>query len=368
MRLRRPSMLLLSTLLPASLVLAACGGSDSDEAKGLDAVTISGPVGEAPKLDWKSVMTAKKPVAKVLTEGDGAALKKGDVVRVEFTLADGWTHKVPFDSYAATSLSTLVTVGTEKEPQTLTDLLSLGFADQIKAGQKVGSRIAVTVGSDVAFGGYLGSQAAGLLAGLDIGNEDGLLFVADIAGIAGPEGSEEPAPGWAPKVVETDGVPTSLDFKGAPKPSGDLEVATLVKGTGPVVAKGQTILASYLGQIPGADKPFDESYSKHTGLEAVVGGKDASVVKGWSQALVGLPVGSRVLIQIPPKLGYGDKAQGEDIPANSTLYFVVDILDAADTPPKPEPAPEATPTDGAAPTDGATDPSAEPSTDASTEE
>ncbi|WP_181410883.1 hypothetical protein [Nocardioides humi] len=48
MRLRRPSMLLLSTLLPASLALAACGGSDSDEVKGLDAVAISGPVGESP--------------------------------------------------------------------------------------------------------------------------------------------------------------------------------------------------------------------------------------------------------------------------------------------------------------------------------
>lgn len=368
MRLRRPSMLLLSTLLPASLALAACGGSDSDQAKGLDAVTISGSVGEAPKLDWKSVMTAEKPATKVVTEGDGAALKKGDVVRVEFTLADGWTHKVPFDSYAAESLSTLVKVGTEKEPQTLTDLLSLGFADQIKAGQKVGSRIAVTVGSDVAFGGYLGSQAAGLLAGLDIGNEDGLLFVADIVGLAGPEGTEEAAPAWAPKIVEDAGLPASLDFTDAPKPSGDLEVATLTKGTGPAVTKGQTILVSYLGQIPGGEKPFDASYADGRALEAVVGGKDATVVKGWSQALVGLPVGSRVMIQIPPKLGYGDKAQGEDIPANSTLYFVVDILDAADTPPKPEPAPEATPTDGAAPTDGATTPAAEPSTDASTEE
>ncbi|WP_344113459.1 FKBP-type peptidyl-prolyl cis-trans isomerase [Nocardioides humi] len=366
MRLRRPSMLLLSTLLPASLALAACGGSDSDEVKGLDAVAISGPVGESPQLDWKAVMTADEPATKVLTEGDGAALKKGDVVRVEFTLADGWTHKVNFDSYAATSLSTLVKVGTEKEPQTLTDLLSLGFADQIKAGQKVGSRIAVTVGSDVAFGGYLGSQAAGLLAALDIGNEDGLLFVADIAGVAGPEGSEEAAPGWAPTIVEDAGVPASLDFSDAPKPSGKLEVATLVKGTGPEVTKGQTILASYLGQIPGGEQPFDSSYADGRGLEAVVGGKDASVVKGWSKALVGLPVGSRVLIQIPPKLGYGDEAQGEDIPANSTLYFVVDILDAADPEPKPEPEPEATPeTPESEATPGAND---EPSPDASTEE
>ncbi|MDQ6525961.1 FKBP-type peptidyl-prolyl cis-trans isomerase [Nocardioides sp. LHD-245] len=366
MRLRRPSLLLLSTLLPASLALAACGGSDSDEAKGLDAVTISGPVGEAPKLDWKSVMTAGKPQAEVLTEGDGAELKKDDVVRVEFTLADGWTHKVNYSSHDATSLSTLVKVGAEKEPQTLTDLLSLGFADEIEAGQKVGSRIAVTVGSDVVFGGYLGSQAAILLAGLDIGNEDGLLFVADIVGIAGPEGTEAAAPGWAPKIVEEAGLPASLDFADAPKPSGKLEVATLTEGTGPVVAKGQTILVSYLGQIPDGEKPFDSSYADGRGLEAVVGGKDASVVKGWSKALVGLPVGSRVLLQIPPKLGYGKEGQGEDIPADSTLYFVVDILDAADTKPKPEPTPEQTPAPETTP-ETTPENAPEPSTDASTE-
>ncbi|NGZ99744.1 hypothetical protein G5V59_03540 [Nocardioides sp. W3-2-3] len=42
-------------------------------------------------------MTAEKATSKVLTKGDGAALKDGDVVKVEFTLADGWTHKVTYD-------------------------------------------------------------------------------------------------------------------------------------------------------------------------------------------------------------------------------------------------------------------------------
>ena len=40
-------------------------------------------------------------------------------------------------------------------------------------------------------------------------------------------------------------------------------------------------------------------------------------------------VGSRVLLQIPPALGYGKEGQGEDIPPNSTLYFVIDVLAAA---------------------------------------
>ena len=52
------------------------------------------------------------------------------------------------------------------------------------------------------------------------------------------------------------------------------------------------------------------------------------VIEGWDKGLVGKKVGSRVLLVIPPEQGYKDKAQGADIPANSTLVFVVDILGA----------------------------------------
>ena len=54
----------------------------------------------------------------------------------------------------------------------------------------------------------------------------------------------------------------------------------------------------------------------------------AQVIDGWNQGLVGLNVGSQVLLVVPPDLGYKDQAQGS-IPANSTLVFVVDVLAAA---------------------------------------
>lgn len=47
------------------------------------------------------------------------------------------------------------------------------------------------------------------------------------------------------------------------------------------------------------------------------------VIEGWLEGLKGQKVGSEVLLVVPPSLGYGDQAQGE-IPANSTLVFVVD--------------------------------------------
>lgn len=347
--LRRPSALLLAVVLPAGLALSACGG-DEEQLEGLDAVAISGDVGSTPELDWKGKLAAGGVKSEVVVEGDGAEIAEGDVVLLDFVLANGYTHKVSYDTYDDFTVATLVKVGEDKEPASISDLLTAAIVDEIEPGQRIGSRLAVTIGSDELLGDYLGNaQVSQFFAGLDIGNEDGLLLVADLTAVAGPEGTEQKAPAWAPTIVEEDGVPTGLDFTGTPKPSGDLEVAVLVEGEGPVVERGQTILASYLGQLPKADEPFDESYSAGTGLEAVVGGKTASVVKGWSKGLVGLPVGSRVLLQIPPKLGYGKKAQGEDIPANSTLYFVVDILDAADPEPQPEPEPAPEPSGAASP-------------------
>ncbi|WP_235536104.1 FKBP-type peptidyl-prolyl cis-trans isomerase [Nocardioides sp. Root190] len=346
MRLRRPSALFLTALLPASLALAACGNDDSS-LEGFDAVSVSGGVGEAPELDWKGTLAAGDAESKVIEEGDGPEVAKGDVVLVNYSLTNGYTHEVSYSTFLDEddkdyNVGTLIKVGGTEDPQSIADLLTQAVKDEIEPGQKIGSRIAVTVGSDTLLGDFLGNaQVSQFMVANDIGNEDGLLFVADLTAIAGPEGTEAAPPAWAPAIVEAEGVPSSLDFTGTPKPSGKLEVATLIKGTGPVVKSGQKILASYLGQIPAGEKPFDESFSKGTGLEAVIGGEQASVVEGWSQGLVGLPVGSRVLLQIPPKLGYGAEAQGEDIPANSTLYFIVDILDVSDVEPAPEPEPAA---------------------------
>ena len=51
------------------------------------------------------------------------------------------------------------------------------------------------------------------------------------------------------------------------------------------------------------------------------------VIQGWDQGLVGQKIGSRVLLVIPSELAYGEEER-DNIPANSTLIFVVDILAA----------------------------------------
>ena len=102
----------------------------------------------------------------------------------------------------------------------------------------------------------------------------------------------------------------------------------LIKGTGPRVKKGQTIAVRYLGQAFGGDKPFDENFGDTgTGQPTTFTIGNGAVIKGWDQGLEGMPVGSRVVLEIPPELGYGVRRVAS-IPANSRLTFDIQVLDA----------------------------------------
>jgi peptidylprolyl isomerase len=80
----------------------------------------------------------------------------------------------------------------------------------------------------------------------------------------------------------------------------------------------------YVGALYTTGKQFDASWDRGQDFPFTLGA--GSVIQGWDQGLVGMKVGGRRQLIIPPSLGYGDQAQGEDIPANSTLIFVVDLV------------------------------------------
>ncbi|MEQ6899729.1 FKBP-type peptidyl-prolyl cis-trans isomerase [Nocardioides sp. YIM 152588] len=332
--LRRPTALVLAPAL--ALSLAACGSDDGDDPQGFDAVEISGDYGTSPTFDFSAEVPAGDAEQETLIEGDGAELADGDRVLVNLAVADGFTEDVVVDTFADDLTGFVATVGEEAgEPQVAGDLLAGYVSDQIEAGMTVGTRFAVTVGVPQAFPDYVTAFTT-----YDVGNADGLVFVADLVGVVaeGADGQAQKPAGWAPRVVEKKGVPTSLDFDGTPEPSGKLRVTTLIEGGGPEVVDGSIAVVDYLGQVYDGAKPFDESFSEDRTLTAVVGADAAPlvnstlatpVIKGWSEGLVGVTAGSRVLIEIPPKLGYGKAGQGEDIPGNSTLYFLVDVLGTA---------------------------------------
>lgn len=297
--------------------LTACGddAADPDAIDGPEtfaAVEIAGEPGAAPEVTWKDQMAADEPEVKVLVEGDGETVKAGDSVLTHLWVGNGYSREQTYSTWDEGGAQQ-VTVDEEQ--------LSPIFLEAIE-GQKRGSRVAVAASAEEAFG-------EGGNPGLGIGNKDTVLLIADLAAdaLTGPEGARRPAPRWVPRLTGPSKAPTGFSFRGVPAPSAALRKAVLIKGEGPKVEKGQTITVDYLGQVYGGKKPFDESFSKEpTSFPIGVGG----VVKGWDQGLVGVPIGSRVILAIPPKLGYGKEGnKGAGIKGTDTLYFVVDILGAA---------------------------------------
>jgi FKBP-type peptidyl-prolyl cis-trans isomerases 1 len=330
LRLRRSLALLVPLLF---LPVAACGEAERDTAPGAEAFEVSSTDTGVPEVEWSSVMDVEETDVAVLTEGEGAEVAEGDRVLVNVMLSNGFTQRTNLNTFTAEEAGASLVVGEEPEPQLVTDLLLQPVAAQIEAGDTVGTRKQVVINAGDAFGDYANS-----LGQFGVGNEDPLLFIFEIAGKAldGPQGEKQQAPAWAPSVVEKKGKPSSLDFSGLqkPAPKDDLRAASLIEGDGAEVKKGDVVTVNYIGQVFGADKPFDENFSGSKVLDAAIGkdvtGLSTGVIPGWTEALTGTTVGSRVIMQIPPKLGYG--AQGNKqagIGGKDTIYFLVDVLGAA---------------------------------------
>ncbi|WP_159810149.1 FKBP-type peptidyl-prolyl cis-trans isomerase [Cellulomonas citrea] len=117
----------------------------------------------------------------------------------------------------------------------------------------------------------------------------------------------------------------NLTFPDSTAPA-ELEVLVLSRGDGDLVEAGQEIEVHYLGQTWGG-RVFDNSYDRGSTITFPIG--QGAVISGWDDGLVGQQIGSRVLLSIPPHLGYGDRGVPQaGIRGGDTLVFVVDIVDA----------------------------------------
>jgi len=103
---------------------------------------------------------------------------------------------------------------------------------------------------------------------------------------------------------------------------GGLQIQDLTVGMGQEVKSGDTVTVNYLGTLQDGIK-FDSSYDRNQPFTTQIG--VGQVIKGWDEGIVGMKVGGKRKLTIPPALGYGNQPTGS-IPPNSTLIFEVELV------------------------------------------
>jgi peptidylprolyl isomerase len=314
--------LALPTVLAVSLLSAACSSSSAPAPVAATALpAVSGGVGQAAVITPAQGSTPPdKLETKVLVQGGGKALANGALAVVNYTVYNWSQSKKLGDTYASAS-----------QPVAQPQSTQIGSSSALPAwstaltGAKVGSRIEVVAPPADAFGTQGNSQAG-------VGPNDVLVFVLDVvAGYAADAditGTMSPQTDTSiPKVVGEPGAgnPT-VSIPTGVKPPANLVANVLIQGRGATVAKGQTVLMQYTGVDWNTGKNFDSSFSRKTAFSTAIG--EGTVIAGWDQGLLGKHVGDRVLLVIPPSLGYGPQGgqSSAGIGAKDTLVFVVDIV------------------------------------------
>ena len=107
-------------------------------------------------------------------------------------------------------------------------------------------------------------------------------------------------------------------------PPQDLLIEDLVVGEGDEARPGQDVSVHYVGVAWSTKKQFDASWDRGESFEFGLGA--GQVIAGWDQGVVGMKIGGRRRLTIPPHLGYGSRGAGGVIKGGETLVFVVDLL------------------------------------------
>ncbi len=102
-----------------------------------------------------------------------------------------------------------------------------------------------------------------------------------------------------------------------------LEITDEVIGTGTEATAGENVTVNYVGTLTNGTK-FDSSYDRNQPFSFVLGA--SRVIKGWDEGVLGMKVGGKRKLIIPPSLAYGENGVPGVIPPNSTLIFEIELL------------------------------------------
>jgi FKBP-type peptidyl-prolyl cis-trans isomerase len=310
--------------LLACVVLAGCGSSKSTASSSSSSsssstgantsVTATGSFGKAPAVAIPKAQAGNSLTIRTLIQGSGTTLTKKDALAANFVL------------YFWSGTSSSLKANTYTSSPTVIGGTMLPGLESALIGKKVGSRILAVIPPAQGYGTSGNSQ-------LGITGSTTLVFVIDVlksyADTAGATGTQvSNGGGTLPTVSAKSGIAPTVTFPSSSAPSA-LATTTLVKGSGPQVAKGDYVIAQYAGYIWRTKKVFGSSWSQGSPFGFVIGASPEQVIPGWDKGLEGQTVGSRVMLSIPPAQGYGKTGASQaGIKGTDTLLFVVDIIDA----------------------------------------
>lgn len=313
---RRITTLVSAAVLAGTLALSGCGEeAASTTSAALSAVQVTGSdTAKAPTVQVDSPLTVTRTESKVVTEGDGAAVAKDDLVSIQALIVNGTDGKVAHSTWDTGAVG-----------------LDLGAADLFAAfknqlpGKNVGDRVLITATPTDAFGDQGNEQ-------LGVKKDDPVVFVVDLVSaskvLAQAEGTAVPPKKDLPTVTMNEGKPATIAAPKGVKAPTKTVVQPLIEGKGAEVEDGQTVRVAYTGALYRNGEVFDSSASRpeQPYFDFPLG--QGQVIKGWDAGLKGQKVGSRVLLVIPPADGYGAAGSGDKIKGTDTLVFVVDVLAA----------------------------------------
>lgn len=104
----------------------------------------------------------------------------------------------------------------------------------------------------------------------------------------------------------------------------ELKSEDIVVGTGAEAVAEKQVTVHYTGTLTDGTK-FDSSLDRREPFEFTLGAGE--VIQGWDMGVVGMKVGGKRKLTIPPALGYGERGAGSVIPPNSTLIFDIELLE-----------------------------------------
>ncbi|WP_225837544.1 FKBP-type peptidyl-prolyl cis-trans isomerase [Streptomyces sp. NK08204] len=333
--MRRRSLLLAA--VPAGLVtLAGCGDGKSDSSKAgvspsgsvsaapppktvdapLPAITAGTKFGEKPVVAKGPGEPSKNLAVKTVIAGSGRTVGENYFIRADY-LGQIWdTGKVFDNSYD------------RKQPLVM-QLAQGSLIDGWRyalAGKKVGSRIEIAVPPNLGYGPS-GYPKAG------IKGDDTLVFVVDLLEVYDSKSSvkgkpvAQSDPALPTVATNTDGMVPKVTVPRTAPPK-KLVSTYVLEGDGPEVTAEQAVLCQFQGLVWDGGKTFQRTYGSGR-LSQISIARMQQVVKGLAEGLTGKKVGSRVLVVVPPDLGYGDTPPGGGVvKKGSTLVYTVDILAA----------------------------------------